>query len=154
MTFLQGGTQTLNSCRSLDYACGNGSSIYFNDQYKIYIMLGKSKKIPQQSTQNKANLPLRTCEKNQWTCFIYNTGVNFSSRNNFANLGSFAKPSVPVQSITFGVHIIQRSESCLLSINNTSEQTTPTRTHNHVILQHLICWLCLFSHGNNIRIKR
>ena len=30
---------------------------------------------------------------------LYRTGVNFSSRNNFANLGSLAKVSVPVQSI-------------------------------------------------------
>ena len=31
---------------------------------------------------------------------LFNTGVNFSSRNSFANLGSFAKISVPVGSIT------------------------------------------------------
>ena len=30
---------------------------------------------------------------------LYRTGVGFSSRNNFANLGSFAKVSIPVQSI-------------------------------------------------------
>ena len=28
---------------------------------------------------------------------LYSAGVNFSSRNNFANLGSFAKVSAPVQ---------------------------------------------------------
>ena len=30
---------------------------------------------------------------------LYNTSVNFNARNNFANLGSFAKVSVPVQSV-------------------------------------------------------
>ena len=51
--------------------------------------------IPLQSTQNTANLPSQTYEKNQWT-FLFNTGVNFSLRNNFANSGSVAKVSVPV----------------------------------------------------------
>ena len=52
--------------------------------------------IPQQNTQNTANLPLQTYEKNQWTFLLFNTGVDFSLRNNFANSGSFAKVSVPV----------------------------------------------------------
>ena len=30
---------------------------------------------------------------------LYDTGVGFNSRNNFANLGSFAKFSIPVQFI-------------------------------------------------------
>ena len=54
-------------------------------------MLGKSthlQVIPQQSTQNTANLSLQTCEQNQWTFFIYPTF-----------LSSFVKVSVPVQSI-------------------------------------------------------
>ena len=54
-------------------------------------MVGKCTRlpvIPQQSTQNTANLPLHTCEKS--------TGVDFSLRNDFANSGSFAKVSVPV----------------------------------------------------------
>ena len=50
--------------------------------------------IPQQSTQNTANLPLQTYEKKQWTL-----GIDFSSGNNFANSGSFAKVSVSVGSI-------------------------------------------------------
>ena len=65
-------------------------------------MLGKSthlQVIPQQSDQNTVNLPLQTCDKILWTFLLYNTGVDFSSRNNFANLGSFAKVSVPVQCI-------------------------------------------------------
>ena len=56
-------------------------------------MVGKSthlKVIPQKSTQNAVNLPLQTSD---------NTGVHFKSRINFANLGSFAKVSVPLQSI-------------------------------------------------------
>ena len=65
-------------------------------------MLGKSaclQIIPQQSTQNTANLSLQTCDKNQWTFLLHSISVNFSSRNNFANSGSFAKVSVPVRSI-------------------------------------------------------
>ena len=42
----------------------------------------------------------RHAKKNQWTFLLYSTGVNISSRNNFANLGSFAKVSVTVQFIT------------------------------------------------------
>ena len=58
-------------------------------------MLGKSthlQVIPQQSTQNTAYLPLQTCE----LFLLFNTGVDFSLRNNFANSGSFAKVFVPV----------------------------------------------------------
>ena len=56
-------------------------------------MLGKSTHlivIPQQSTKNTANLLLQTCEKKT---------VNFNFRNNFANLGSFAKVFIAVQLI-------------------------------------------------------
>ena len=55
--------------------------------------------IPQKSTQNTVNLPLQTCDKNQWNLFLYNTSVGFKSRNNFAKLGLFAKVSIPVQFI-------------------------------------------------------
>ena len=62
-------------------------------------MLGKSthlQVIPKQSTQNTANLPLQTYKKNQWTFLLFNTGIDISLRNNFANSGSCAKVSVPV----------------------------------------------------------
>ena len=65
-------------------------------------MLGKSthlQVIALQSSQKAGNLPLQTCEENQWTFLLYDSGVNFSLRNNFANLGSFAKVSVPLQLI-------------------------------------------------------
>ena len=55
--------------------------------------------ISQKSTENAANLPLQTCDKNQWTFLLYDTGVGFNSCNNFANLGFFAKVSVPLQFI-------------------------------------------------------
>ena len=61
-------------------------------------MVGKSthlQVIPQQSAQNAAHLPLQTCDKNQWTFLLYNMGVGFD----FANLGFFAKVSVPLQFI-------------------------------------------------------
>ena len=65
-------------------------------------MVGKSthlQVILQQSTQNTATLQLQTGDKNQWAFLLYNTGVDFSSHNNSANLDSLAKVSVPVQSI-------------------------------------------------------
>ena len=43
-------------------------------------MVGKSthlQVIPRQSTQNTANLPLQTYEKNQWTFLLFNVGVDF-----------------------------------------------------------------------------
>ena len=62
-------------------------------------MVGKSthlQVIPQQSTQNTANLPLQTYEKTSELFLLFNTGVDFSLCNNFDNPGSFAKVSVPV----------------------------------------------------------
>ena len=51
-----------------------------------------SQVIPQQSTQNTANFQLQTREKNQWFFFLlYDTGIDYSSRNNFANLGCLQK---------------------------------------------------------------
>ena len=41
----------------------------------------------------------RHARKNSGSCLLYDTGAAFSSRNNFANLGSFADVSVPVGSI-------------------------------------------------------
>ena len=74
-------------------------------------MVGKSTRlqvIPQKSTQNTTNLPLQTYEKKQWNFSLYDTGVGFNIPNNFANLGSFAKVSVPSQSI------IPCIDSCLV----------------------------------------
>ena len=65
--------------------------IYYNVQKSTHLQV-----IPQQSTQNTARLPLQTCEKSQQSFLLYNTGVAFSLRNNFADLGSFAKVSVLV----------------------------------------------------------
>ena len=50
---------------------------------------------PSAKHQNIASLGLQTYEKNQWTFLWYRTG----SCNNFVNLGSFAKISVPAESI-------------------------------------------------------
>ena len=45
-----------------------------------------------------SNLRLQTYNKNQWTFLITTTrGVDFSSRNNFPNLGSSAKAFIPVK---------------------------------------------------------
>ena len=63
VTIFRSKTKTLNSCRSLDYACGIKSIIGFNDLCVPNAMLGKSthlQVIPQQRTQNTANLRLQT----------------------------------------------------------------------------------------------
>ena len=62
-------------------------------------MVGKStylQVIPQQSTQNTADFPLQTYEKNQCTFLLFSSSVDFSLCNNFANSDSFAKVSVHV----------------------------------------------------------
>ena len=92
-----------NTNRSLDYA--RMSIIVFNKFWKLietYIYVRKKHHLqvtPQQSTQNTTNLPLQTYEKTKKFFLFYDTGVDFSSRNNFANLDSFAKGSIPVRSI-------------------------------------------------------
>ena len=65
-------------------------------------MLGQSTQLQvilQQSAKNTASLPLQTCEKNQWTFSLKNTGVDFTSCGKFANIGSFEKVSILFQSI-------------------------------------------------------
>ena len=57
-------------------------------------MLSRSKALKTQQTCH-----YRHTRKTSERFLLYNTGVNFSLRNNFANLGSFAKVSVPVQFI-------------------------------------------------------
>ena len=53
---------------------------------------------PASKHQNAASLALQAYEKSQWTFFYGATrAIDFSSRNNFTNLGSFAKIFVPVE---------------------------------------------------------
>ena len=52
-------------------------------------------------SRSKAPKTQKTChykheKKSQWTFLLHNMGLDLSSRNNLANLGSFAKYSVPV----------------------------------------------------------
>ena len=53
--------------------------------------------IPQQSTQTQQTCSYRHTTKPSGLLYKHRTGVDFSSRNNFQNLGSFAKVSVPVK---------------------------------------------------------
>ena len=65
-------------------------------------MLGKSahlQVIPQQAPKTQQICHYIHATKTRELFLLYNTGVDFSSSNNFANLGSFAKVSVPVASI-------------------------------------------------------
>ena len=111
--FFRSETLTLNSCRSLHYARGNESVIYFTNPCKpkeadIY---ARKKhpfvSYPAAKHPNASNLQLQTYEKNQWTLFNNTARASsLSSRNNFQNLGSFAKVSVPVKNYNFlNVHI-------------------------------------------------
>ena len=94
-------TQMFNSCRSIDYARGNESIIYFNNLCKpieIYNYVRKKRPF----TSCLAAKHPKHCkfaiiymqQKPADYFLLYNTGVNFSSSNNFAHLGSFAKVSV------------------------------------------------------------
>ena len=100
--FFQNEAVTLNSCRSLDNARGNESIIYFMDLCKpieTYIDARKKHPFASYSTAKHpkhsklAITYIREKLANFFDCF--NTGVEFSSRNNFANSDSFAKVSAP-----------------------------------------------------------
>ena len=54
---------------------------------------------PAAKHQNTANLALKTTRKFSRLFVQYHTGGGFNSHNNFANLGSFAKISILVESI-------------------------------------------------------
>ena len=50
--------------------------------------------------KNTEILPLQKCKKNQQTVFfLYGTSFDFNFRNNLKLLGSFAKVSIPVETI-------------------------------------------------------
>ena len=103
--------QTINSCRSLDYACDNKSIIYvpiiYAGQEKKSTL---AKKHPFTSClaakhQNAAILVLlQPYKTNQWTVINkrHRQVSTFSSLNNFINLGSFKKVSVFVETIIPG----------------------------------------------------
>ena len=71
--FPQSETLASNSCRSLDYARGNESIIYFTDLCKpieTYIYARKKHPFtsyPAAKHPNTANLQLQTYDKTQWT---------------------------------------------------------------------------------------
>ena len=55
--------------------------------------------VAKHTKRSKFSITDRHARKTSELFLLYDTGVDFSSRNNFANLGLFAKVSVPVQSI-------------------------------------------------------
>ena len=78
------------------------------------------------STQNAANLPLQTCDENQWTFLAYDTSVCFNSRINFANIGSLAKVSVPLQFIIpWPKNCVCGSCGTTLSVSHNSHKHSP-----------------------------
>ena len=104
VALFRSGTQTLNSGRSLGYRRGNESIIIFNDLFKsleIYIDARKqhpftSYPAAKHPKQNK----LGVTDLREKPANLFNDTADFFSRNNFANLGFFAKASVPVGTIT------------------------------------------------------
>ena len=56
----------------------------------------------QLSPSKAGNLPLQTCDKNSKLFLLYDMGVNFQ---HLANLGSFAKVSVPMGYIILCLNI-------------------------------------------------
>ena len=99
-------TQTFNSCRSLDCGRSNRSIIFFNDLRKpieIYIYARNYHPFTSYLTAKhpKHNkFAITDMRKKPVELFLLcDTGVNFCSRNNFADLGSFAKVFVLVESI-------------------------------------------------------
>ena len=98
-------TQALYSCRSLGYAGGNKSIIFFNNLCKlIEIYIYVRTKHPFTSYPAEKHPKQQTCgyrhtTKTSGLFYWHRTGADYSSHNNFANLGSFAKVSIPVGSI-------------------------------------------------------
>ena len=82
-----------NSVTTFQHALINKLIIYItmNKHIALIYTLSRSKH------QNTANLSLQTYKKNQWICFTVPHGLDYNSRTYFANLGSFAKLSVPVE---------------------------------------------------------
>ena len=95
-----------NPFRSFDYARGNESIIYFIDLCKpIETYIYARKKHPFASypaakhPKHSKFAIYRHTTKNSELFLLFNTGVDFSLRNNFANLGFFAKVFVLLRSI-------------------------------------------------------
>ena len=94
--FFQNGTQTLNWCRSIDYAHGNKSITFPNDLCKpieTYIYAGSKHSF---TSNPAAKHPKHSIFE---VADIREKPADYSSRNNFANSSSFAKVSVPVGTI-------------------------------------------------------
>ena len=70
---------------------------------------------------------------------LYDTGVNFSSRNNFTNLGSFAKVSVPVETIIPCLPVGSSTSSSLqfiLAELPTKPESQDNRSIINILTQH------------------
>ena len=84
---------------------------------QLYILYGVNKKhlftsYPAAKHKNTANLSLQTCDKNQR--LLHDTCINFSFRNNVADLGVFTKVLVPVGSIIPCVENLE-TKNCLFN---------------------------------------
>ena len=84
--FFQSGTQTSNSCLSFDY-----TRLYCICLYNLCRSIEKYICVGEKAPILAANLVLQKFKKNWWTFLWHRTVVEFSSQNNFDNLGFFCK---------------------------------------------------------------
>ena len=64
---------------------------------------------------------------------LYDTGVDFSSRNNFANLGSFATVSVPVGSI-IPWSLSSKTRNCATLVRKDNFDLVVLLTYNNIVI--------------------
>ena len=73
----------------------------------LYVLLYRHSIYPAVKQPNHSKVPITDMREKPVDLFLlHNTGVDFSSRNNFANLCSFAKDSVPVESNIHCINIL------------------------------------------------
>ena len=121
-------------------------------------MLGESthlQVIPQQSTQMQQTCGYRHTTKTSELFLLFNMGVDFSSRNNFPNLGSFAKVSIPVKKYNSLVRWIPYmdlcSPDCLMThISHTSFDVTKFVPCKKIWFH----WCCLFRYKTLYNVRQ
>ena len=83
-------------------------------------MLGKSihlQVIPQQSTKTQQICHYKHTRKTSELILLFNTGVDFSLRNNFANSSSFTQISVPAHNYNSLIKLYMNLELLTHALN-------------------------------------
>ena len=89
----------------------------------IYITMRKQKALVNILSRSKAPKTQQNCHyrhprKASWLFLWHYTGIEFSSRNNFANSGSFVKVSVRFQSSIYWLYTLISEDSSIHWVNN------------------------------------